>query len=233
MVKDSTRERLLALRDKYGLDVAISVAKSSLTVATNDGEFKKQFNGEICETVLEMKIQEIMKEHSDWFYIKSLVLPDADSTNSEFLTEIDFVLFTPCCVYCIECKSYAGDKELLGAGTIKLKSGYERDVYKQNKMHLEVLDKLISPFSLLEEPVYQMILFDFSKGECIDKRELQAKKEFPLANETTFEKLLKSRKVKVWDMTGLRSAKMKLEKFSKQAHSKHLAYVKSLHKEGN
>lgn len=233
MVKDSTRSKLLALRDRYGLDVAVSVAKSSLTISTSDGEFKKQFNGEICETVLEMKIQEILKKHADWFYVKSLVLPDADGNNPEFLTEIDFVLFTPYCVYCIECKSYAGDKELVDAGTIKMKNGHQRDVYKQNRMHLDVLDKLICPFSLTEEPVYQMILFDFSKGRCVDKRGVRARKEFPLANEQTFAELLKVRKAKVWDITGLASAKVKLEKFSERAHDKHLAYVKKLHKEGD
>ena len=94
MVKDSTRAHLLYLRNKYGTAVAIDVAKKSLAVSASDGEFKKQFNGEICETVLEIIIQDLVKKNPEWFYLKSLVIPDAAGNNPEFLTEIDFVLFT-------------------------------------------------------------------------------------------------------------------------------------------
>lgn len=229
MVKDSTRAHLLDLRNKYGTAVAIDVAKKSLAISASDGEFKKQFNGEICETVLEIIIQDLVKKNPEWFYLKSLVIPDAAGNNPEFLTEIDFVLFTPSCVYCIECKSYAGNKQVVDAGTIVLQHG-QRDVYKQNKMHLEVLNKLINPFSLVEEPVYQMILFDFSRGKCTDKRTASAKQEFPLTNESNFASIIKAGK-QCWDMVGLQCAKEKLEKFSIKAHKKHLEYVQGLHKE--
>ena len=149
MVKDTTREKLLALRDEYGTETAIEVARKSLKVKASGGDFKKQFNGEVCEVVLEMILQAmISQKHPDWFYIKGLILPDAESNNHEFLTEIDFVLFTKECVYCIECKSYAGDKTITGKGTINLANGDSRDVYKQNSMHLEVLDKMIKAFSI-------------------------------------------------------------------------------------
>ena len=70
MVKDSTRAHLLDLRNKYGTAVAIDVAKKSLAVSASDGEFKKQFNGEICETVLEIIIQDLVKKNPEWFYLR-------------------------------------------------------------------------------------------------------------------------------------------------------------------
>lgn len=233
MVKDSTRSQLLLLRDQYGTDVAIKVARSALRVRSDDGEFKKQFNGEVCEVVLEMFLQEMIKGgHPDWFYVKGMILPDAESYNREFLTEIDFVVFTRACVYCIECKSYAGDKSITGNGTINLKSS-SRDVYKQNSMHLEVLDKMISRFSIAEKPVYQMLMFNFSHGECRDLREERAKCIFPVVDERSFASAITVSDEDNWDLVGLLRAKPKFEKFSKVTRAKHLEYVKQLHREEN
>lgn len=226
MVKDATREKLLELRETYGTATAIEVAKKSLKINSSDVSFKQQFNGEVCETVLEMILQKIIKEeHPDWFYSKSMILPNPDS-NNEFLTELDFVLFTPNCVYCIECKSYAGKKIITDKGTVELNK-YSRDVYKQNIMHLEMLSKLIGNFS--ESPVYRMVLFNFSRGDIVDKRDEKWKGIFPVVDENTFPFVFKQEGKAVWDMQGLRAARVKLERFSEQNRERHLAYVQSLH----
>ena len=232
MVKDSTRDHLLALEEQYGIAVAIEVARKSLRVGTSDGEFKKQFNGEVCEVVLEMLLQKLIREeHPDWFYIKGLILPDADNTQSEFLTEIDFVVFTPQCIYCIECKSYSGTKRISGNGTINLESGRSYDVFKQNSMHLQVLNKMIQNFCISKPPAYKMILFNFSYGKCYDMREVDAKRAFPVVDDKSFSKVLSKRTRVCWDMQGLRMAKDSLETFSKRTRAKHLKYVQGLHKE--
>lgn len=226
MVKDSTRKHLLLLYQKYGEDIAIETARKSLSIAKGGKDFKPQFNGEICETVLEIILKEYCKKHQDSFYLKSVVLPDTE-TLSNFLTEIDFVFFTTECIYCIECKSYAGDKELCNEGTIVLRNGKSRDVYKQNSMHLDVLDKLIGPFS--KEPVYKLVLFNFSTGNLIDKRTDEWKMNFPVVDEKNFRTVISKRRKKVWDVVGLRRASVKIEKFSDANRARHLEYVKKLH----
>ena len=228
-VKDSTRKNLLALRDKHGLKIATEVARKSLKVSDNDVDFKRNFNGEICEVVLEMQLQEFMKTNKDWFYVKGMVLPDADNLNSEFLTEIDFVVFSPSCIFCIECKSYAGKTKLVDKGTFILSNGKTRDVYKQNSLHLEVLDKMLAPFGK-QGKAYQMVLFDFSTGSCTDTRNLKDKKEFLYTTDKDILSVLSNTNLDGhWDLVGLRMAKPKFEAYSSKARAKHLQYVKSLH----
>lgn len=228
MIKDDTRKRLLAIEKKYDCETAIAVAKESLKVASKDKTFKQQFNGEVCETVLEMLLQKEAGERpGDFFYMKGVVLPDAE-TLSDFLTEIDFVIVTSTCVYCIECKSYAGDKVVSGNGTVTIKkTGKSRDVFAQNEMHLEVLDKLLRPFG--KKPVYQMLLFDFSVGSITDERSERAKRIFPVVNEKSIVEYLRKPKSGIWDYDGLCLAKKKIMTFSEKNRSRHLKYVQGLH----
>lgn len=230
MVKDSTRVRLLGLRKKYGTKTAIAAAKEALRIYKGDKSFKQQFNGEICEVVLEMLLLDVCATRDDMFYVKGLVLPDAE-TLSEFLTEIDFMIATPRCVYCVECKSYAGDKRIVENGTIVVQNhDFCRDVFKQNKMHLEVLNKMIGAFS--KSPRYQMLLFNFSTGSIIDERDERAKRIFPVVDETSiFERMNEDGLSDVWDYEGLLCAKEKLEKFSNKNRARHLKYVQGLHSE--
>lgn len=229
MVKDCVHQKLFEMQKKYGTAATISVAKKSLKIGKSDVEFKQQFNGELCETILELLLKDSIRDkHEDWFYSKSLVLPDA-KTQSDFLTEIDFVVYTPQCVFCIECKSYQGEKQMIEDGTVVYRAG-KRDVYKQNVMHLEVLDKMIGTFS--KQPSYQMILFNFSTGNMNDRRAESAKREFPVVDEKSIIKLMELctvGKSKVWDTEGLRKARVRLENFSSRNHNRHLEYVKSLH----
>lgn len=228
--KNVIRENLLKVYDTYGLKVAVQAAAKTLTIVDTDADFKMQYNGEICETVLEINLMSLIaNKHYDWFYTKSLVLPDVESGNTKFLTEIDFVLFTPQCVFCIECKSYAGDKCIVDKGTIVLENGNKRDVYQQNKMHLDTLQKLINPFSKV--PKYQMLLFNFARGDVHDKRDTASRHEFPIVTCKTVEDTLwrYTRGDAVWDMKGLHIAKGHLEEFSDKHRAAQLAYVKSLH----
>lgn len=227
MVKDNTREKLFKLEEKYGLQKTLKVAKASLSVASKDGDFKKQFNGEICESVLELIILDLMKSKKDLFYSKGVVIPDVEK-QGEFLTEIDFVVYTAECVYCIECKSYAGEKRCIDSGTI-VTGKMSRDVYKQNYMHLEVLDKLIRRYAIT--PVYQMLLFNFSTGNLIDERSDVAKREFPVVNENNVVRAITRKGKAAWDLEGLRQADKLIRKFSAHNQKRHLEYVKSLHRQ--
>lgn len=228
MVKDVTREKLLRLKKQYGTKVAIEVASKSLRLKSNDGAFKKQYNGEICEVVLEMILLDfIQKQHPDWFYIKGMILPDIKSNNREFLTEIDFVLFTPQCIYCIECKSYAGNKRVEDSGTIVLEDGTRRDVYRQNSLHLNVLNNMLGKFS--KNPKYKMLLFNFSRGNIQDIRDENAKLNFPVVDEKSVVSWLDDKGRAVWNMRGLSIAKTKLERYSDVNRERHLKYVQGLY----
>lgn len=226
----SMRDRIFQLRKSHSLADVIKIAKKSLIINSKDytAEFKTQFNGEICEAILELLIKEWMEKNKvNGALIRSLILRDLNSNNKDFLTEIDMVLFTPWCVYCIECKSYAGDKEIVGDGTICVANGRNFDVFKQNQMHLDVLRGWVDGFS--KTPVYQMVLFNFATGEMKDKRDAKARCLMPSTTEQNVLKLFSEVTKTVWDIKGIKQAIPKLEKFSDEHRAKHLEYVKSLH----
>lgn len=229
-IKEFTRDRILQYYKKYGLSVAIEIARKLLGNRINvTADMRTSINGEICESVLEITLLEYMKDHpsetKDWCWGKSLILKDPDS-NSDFLTELDFTLFTPECVYVFECKSYAGDKIIRDKGIIERKGKKDFDVFKQNLIHLETLDKWIRSFS--ETPNYQMVLFDFSNGTSTDIRSKKYKEYLPHVTEKDVLFLIQ-KGVPVWDMKYLRRCLDSLEKDSVSLHEKHLKYVKGLH----
>lgn len=230
--QESMHDKLFAIYDKYGLEPTFKIAHESLKAHFPTLEAKQKFNGEVCEAVLEIQINHWIKRYSvDACYIRSLILPDAKSKNKNFLTEIDMVLFTPWCVYCIECKSYSGDKILMGYGTLLGGSGKRCNVFKQNAMHLKVLDNMIG--GLAVKPKYQMIMFNFSNGEITDNRSEKAKRELPVVNETNLFAEIYKLNDKNWDMGGIRKAIPIFEQFSDNNRERHLEYVQSLRRGHN
>lgn len=236
-VKKAVRKVLLRYQRERGTAVAIEVAKNSLkqyieTPDSVDGKsFHTDFNGEVCETVLEMLIDDYKKKHPQahgWMFNRSLILSDPTKPrDNQFLTEIDLLLMTPQCFYVFECKSYSGDKTLYGDGKLIREKGNSCDVYKQNRMHLEVVQKWLDRLS--NRPRYQMVMFDFSNGELHDDRSSVAKAVMPCVNELSFNSLFSGNLDAVWDVDVIKEVHRLFSSETDALRAKHLAYVKSLH----
>lgn len=244
--KKAVRTALFNCLKQTGFDGAYAMAERLLGSKqhSDDFEFVSTLHGEICETVLELKLLEIARKYpkatQGWSYNKSLVLKDRFSFNSDFYTEIDLVLFTSACIYLFECKSYSGDKQLVGNGTLKrtMKTSYKNqvntcDIYKQSKLHLDTITPWVEEFVLPGKlPFIQMCIFDFSLGTLSDKRTNAAKLELPCLKEATITDFILASTDAVWDLNALRSVSEKLGIFSAKVRDKHLAYVKKLHGKG-
>lgn len=239
--KCAVRSALFNCAKKNGFAVAYTLAARLLESRLHGGDFDfvSVLHGEICETVLELKLLEIAmkypKDTAGWLYNKSLVIKDRHSANCGFCTEIDLVLFTAGCIYLFECKSYSGDKKLVGRGLLRRKTLYEGqvsscDIYRQSKLHADTFKPWVVDFVLHgKKPVVQMCIFDFSLGTLSDTRTAAAKKELPCLAEGTVADFVLTRREVVWDLDALRIVSEKLGKLSAKLRDRHLAYVQNLH----
>lgn len=235
-VKERTSEKLFQLYQEKGSKFAIEVARGVLgTAKPVKDERAQHLNGQLCETVLEIKLHEYVKQKDlDWIVSKSLVLSDPENRDSDFRTEIDLLLCTRKCMYLFECKSYGGTKCLSGNGVLQSKSSngvkHKFDVYKQSSLHLEVAHKIFDRFS--RTPEYQMLMFNFSLGSLEDKRSMRERAEMPCLETDTVIPYLERREAATtenWDLEYIRKALNVLEKDSGRKHLEHLKYVQSLH----
>lgn len=233
--KSATHNTLLRLYERAGLTATLTVARELLTSDVRGkvrkdkiAEFKTEMNGELGEVVLEILIKDYCKTHpqqtKDWVWYKSLILKDP-SSNSDFLTEVDFILATPECIYVFECKSYAGKKQLQGSGNLVRETGNNCDVYKQNLLHVRTLDKNLK--RAVRKPVYRMVMFNFSNGELTDCRTETAKFSMPCVNERSWEQVL-VKGAPVWNMKLVTAVLDSIEAASDRLRDKHLRYVKSI-----
>lgn len=215
------------------LKVAKSLLKKSIPKGTKDmstAEINAVFNGEICETVLQIMIMDFKKRNPkrtvSWQYNKSVILSDLESGSQRFLTEIDALLFTPGCIFVFECKSYSGEKKLIGNGVITRSNGNSCDVYSQNSLHLKILEQWLHKFS--RTPKYQMVLFDFSSGSMQDMRTQKAKDELIWVTENNLFDLLRKDHKQVWYPEDLKAISEQFNKETNALRAKHVDYVKSL-----
>lgn len=242
--KEITREFLLKKYEEVGRDRSIRFAMEMLKSKNHkdDLQFTADLHGEICECVLEIMIEDYRRTHPtsarDWKYCKSVVLKNRNGLDRDFLTEIDFVLMTPECMYLFECKSYSGDKELTGAGkltrTIMLNGKTNKrscDVYSQSVIHKDTFYDWIAPFVVKgKEPVVQMCMFDFSLGELVDRRSRASKIEMPCLNCGSVLEYITQPGEVVWDARYFGKLEEKLNMVSAKLRTQHLKYVQSLHR---
>ena len=233
--KTATHDVLLDLYQRAGLQVTLSVARDLLKSDVRGkirkskiAEFKTEMNGELSEVVLEILIMDYCAMHArqtkDWFWYKSLILRDPGGS-ADFLTELDFTLFTPECIYIFECKSYSGKKRLSGDGMLERQSGNSCNVYKQNLLHVRTLDKNLK--HSVKKPIYRMVMFNFSSGDLVDTRADHAKFVMPCVGAEDWESVL-VKGAPVWNLGAIKPFTDKLAKDSERLRERHLKYVKSI-----
>lgn len=197
--------------------------------------------GEVCEVVLEVILKEFIKknnlESSGWFVERGLILNDKSNPLSDYLTELDLVLFTPKLLYVFECKSYKGEKQLRDKGSLYVKHNkkfdFKLDVYEQNRKHSIALLKYALPHlsnKTSDTKFVKMSMFDFSIGEYEDLRDTKVKNIFPLLDDKTVLSLFRNynNKVDCWDMRSLKNEISLLSKDKEVLTKEHLKYVKSI-----
>ena len=240
MYKDKTREIILDYYKNYGLKAVIEFAQNLLQLPNfkSDMQFRNEVHGETCEAILECCVIDFIKANKlekKWFYTKGLVLKNVNNPD-RFLTEVDFILFTPYQVIPIECRSYAGAKIITNRCTINRKDKQPYDVYAQHKLHSDILIDNISSFRLktmdsFHVNPFQLAMFDFSRGGLRDTRDILAKREMPILNVNNIHKFLNTfiDKPETWHLQSLKRF-VKIVNTHKERNTKlHLDYVKSLH----
>ena len=201
-----------------------------------------QMRGEICESVLFVMLNSFIEKYDlkDWRVAKGLILKDMNShKNSNFLTELDLVLFTPKCIFSFECKSYRGEKYLKDKGTLYVKSGKtfkkKLDVFKQHYNHFTVLDSnlkcALNPNAYHDVyKSHRLFYFDFGDVPTLDKREECYKQIFPICNVDNLYGIFKNykRRPDYWNMNFVNKVVDIIEKASENNVKNHLNYVTNL-----
>lgn len=237
--KDTSRKVLLEYRQSHSLAETITVAKKMLesNVHKDNVVFHTHVHGEICETVLEIIVEDYMRRFpvktKDWFCAKGLIIKDINNPDSGYFTELDYTVFTPQKIFAFECKSYGGDKKITDICTIKKKKGGSFDVYAQHVKHAIVLSEQLRPFrksKYLGTQAYQLVLFNFSVGETIDTRTVQNKLLMPCLDEKNVLNIFSiyDNDPAIWNIEYLKKAIAIIQKHNDANTKKHLVYVKDL-----
>lgn len=241
--KLTTNQVLVQYYNKFGLEKTVATARDMLKASNkhrNLENFTSEVHGELCETVLEIMLRDMMISNPDltknWFIRKSLVLKDPESPVSDFRTELDVVLFTPVCIFVFECKSYQGSKTLTGQGVLTCK-GKDFDVFSQQQLHKEVIAKNFGKFITERgvKTVFDTSLFDFSEGDMIDLRDAKAKEQLPYLNVNTLMQYVicqTKNKPVVFDWKILKQAVKRIDCLQVELHEEHLKYIKGLRNNG-
>ena len=223
---------------EFALDLAskIMVAEEAKSMASL--EDRNQVSGALCEAVLELCLLEYCKlnpdKTKDWFYSKGLVIKDIDNPDSDFLTEIDFLLITNSTIVVFECKAYKGEKEIIKNGTIRRKGFKDFDVFSQQALHIETFAKMFNGFRYERavglKQCYRAAAFLFASGATNDTRPVEVQRVMPFLEPNTLTNFLQSiSESNNWQLNYVRKAVELIEKDNENLRRKHLSYVKSLH----
>lgn len=237
--KSLTNSKLWEVYRAVGLEKFLIITQKMLELRTNKNntEFHAHVHGEICETVLAVIIQEYIDKNNlsdkGWFFINGLILRDVDRPGSGYFTELDVTVFTPQKIFAFECKSYGGPKQISKECTIRKAKGQLFDVFSQHEKHTIQLSKTLEPFRInigMSIAPYQLSLFNYSLGECVDSRDEKWKVIMPVTDTTNVTKLFDHilDKPPLWDVKYVKRAVEIIEKRKDNNTVKHLEYVKSL-----
>lgn len=243
-MKSKLRYKLIELYESKGYEHVVATAFDMLKsrLHKDDEKFRIELHGEISEVILEISIIKYLKDNNitDYRLSKGLILKDTSSNgNKEFSTECDLTLFTTQSIITFECKSYSGNVELKGLGTVYREGKKYRDVWAQNKLHKETLfNNFHSAYKGLpsmrdNNPGIKTVFFSMANGKLVDSRSDKSKKAMPALEckdvQSYLKDVLSTKQVK-WNMVIVNKFLDIIEKNNSNRVDKHINYVKSLHK---
>lgn len=181
----SLDKKLIDVYNKHGLKVFLDVCSEMLKIKDRTNfEKKKKSNGEVCEVVLRVMTEHYLKTHDKTGEVfHSMILMDKHNLNSDFKTELDFTLLTPCFCLTGECKSIVGDITVIDKCKL-VRNNFEADVGRQTATHVRALRDYLDDFMLLNasraRPPFGTFCFLYSNGTLQDNRTRAAKEELPI-----------------------------------------------------
>ena len=193
---------------------------------------RSTIKGELSEVALEYHLLWWLSQVSPLTCIKSLCMK---SKTSDSTAEIDILLASPFKIYLFECKSFKGEKTVTQECFLQGSSS-SKDVYKQSKHHLRILEEHISCCRpVLREPIkiapYQLVLFELSSNDLDDQRSDKWKKAIPALTLDTLDEWLLTEFSKnyctQWDYEKLVPILKYLDSISEQTFKFHMAKILS------
>lgn len=231
--RDSLTEKLLDILHTRGVDDFLNVAVSMLDVKAGDaGKVKAQFVGEVGEAVIVGLTEEYLKltgRKARVFH--SVILKDLHSVQSDFRTELDFLLVSEGFMLTTECKSFAGEVKVTGYCTFQHRA-QEHNLYAQSKLHVDKLLPYAQRFTLpglriVRPPVYANA-FLFSNAEIKDMREASKKEHLRVHTTSTlfdfYDAMFRKYQSKVFDYA--RACRVfEQAASSEKLHAEHKSYL--------
>ncbi len=178
-------KRLIEVYETRGLNMFIDVCSEMLNIKDRaDWEKKKRVNGEVCELVLRVMTEDYLaRKGLEGYVFHSVVLKNLRNPKSEFRTELDFTLLTPCFCLTGECKSFSGQIVITGNCTLQ-RDSLVADVDRQSTVHLNALRPYLQEYMKaglgVPEPPVAPFCFLYSNGALADRRTPQAKRALPV-----------------------------------------------------
>lgn len=183
-------KRMIDVYEKHGLNMFINVCAEMLNIKDReDWEKKKRVNGEVCELVLRVLTEDYLKTRNiEGYVFHSMVLKNLRNPKSEFRTELDFTLLTPCFCLTGECKSFAGNITVTDRCTLN-RDNLTADVARQTGVHLNALRPYLQEYVKADVGIPQPPVFPFcflySNGNLADRRNSTARSELPVLTITS------------------------------------------------
>lgn len=240
-------QRLANIYYDYGLPKFLDVCAALLKIKDNDHTDKKmQMNGAVCEVVLRVLTENYLKETNRKGYIyQSLILDNPSNPESDFCTELDFLLLTPYFCATGECKSFVGHINITEDCTLQ-RENIVADVARQSRVHLNALSPYLrscvvsnvanrskvanTTLKAVTRPNIKVGLFCFlySYGSIKDLRTKQNQKIFPVLTPDTlknyYDTLFRLHREEIYDVE--KAAKIFQKKAnSSSLHTKHANYI--------
>lgn len=200
----------LKLREVYTKDRQLCYETCRSLLNIKDPSRKKAIiNGNVCEILLSIMTEDYISSHPQLatsYATRGLIVNDPNNSDSNFCTELDYVLWTPHLVILFECKSYAGSKVVTEDFTLTTPHR-SVNVFEQNALHTKTLFPHIQFCKTRGSNTSNMMMasFIFSNGDITDKRSVQAKSRMPLITQDNLYKvydrvLLKPSNPNIWDI---------------------------------
>lgn len=157
-------------------------ALQAIEVALQNYSNSKETRGELGELATLYTLFTIHQEFPNITRLYHSVL--LEKPNSDWTTELDFVLVTPVAVFVVETKSFYGKTTILKNHKFQVKLNkqiYEYDPVYQNQGHCRTLYEYTYTF-MKDASCIKPIVNIFSIGSFVDTRDKQARNAYPVLN---------------------------------------------------
>lgn len=233
--RDDLQRDLKRIMKEKGPAEFLDVASAMLDVkAGTNGEFKAQFVGQVCETVLLCLTQKYLEETGrEGVAFPSAVLKDPRDLKNSTPTELDFVLVTPGFFLTTECKSFAREINIVAPCTF-VRQDFKADIYGQSKLHYDRLrlygEQLMLPGKAMPKPPVFANAFVFSNAVVNDRRTAEDRKKLTVLTTSTlfdyYDRAFAKYSTEVFDYERAKKVIGTLSRSRKlhQQHRDHLGY---------